>query len=44
MMKPADMRDNNFEYREGAIGDPTTANMAGIKGDSKKAICFSLLR
>jgi len=47
MMKPADIRENDtvegFEYREGAIADPTTANMAGIKGGSKKTVCFSLL-
>ena len=47
MMKPADIRDNDttegFEYREGAIDDPTTANMAGIKGGSKKTVCFSIL-
>ena len=40
MSEPADIRDNDttegFEYREGAIDDPTTANMAGIKGDSNK--------
>ena len=44
MMKPADIRDNDtvegFEYREGAIDDPTTANMAGIKGDSNKNSMF----
>ena len=47
MMKPADIRDNDttegFEYREGAIDNPTTANMAGIKGDSKQTVCFKPL-
>ena len=47
MMKPADIRDNDttegFEYREGAIDNPTTANMAGIKGGSKKTVCFTPL-
>jgi hypothetical protein len=47
MMKPADIRDNDtvegFEYREGAIDDPTAGNMAGIKGGSKKTVCFTPL-
>ena len=47
MMKPADIRENDtiegFEYREGAIDNPTTANMAGIKENSKKTVCFTPL-
>ena len=47
MMKAADIRENDtiegFEYREGAIDNPTTANMAGIKENSKKTICFTPL-
>lgn len=47
MMKPADIRDNDttegFEYREGTIIDPNPANMAGIAGNTRKTVCFSLL-
>ena len=47
MMKPADIRDNDtvegFEYREGAIATPSLTNMAGIKENSKKKPCFTML-
>ena len=47
MMKPADIRDNDttegFEYREGNIDNPNPANMAGIAGNTRKTLCFSLL-
>ena len=40
MMKLSDIGEHDaieeFEYREGAIDNPTTANMAGIKGDGNK--------
>ena len=39
-MKPLAICENDsvegFEYREGAIDDPTTANMVGIKENRRK--------
>lgn len=48
IMKPADIRDNDtteaFEYREGNVVDPNPANFAGIAGNTRETVCFSLLR